>query len=332
MVILLKILHLFSMSEAAQLANAITLIKEQKRRGYPAFAVATGTAMSSFRLHEQSLKEIEAIVLNNGSALPLQLRRQKYDLVHVHSPGLLALGGRLSGEQQIPLVVTCHEAPPDKEAHRFLSRAKAIICTASRDAYELQKYGSKIRIIPQCVDLEEYKPREKSGPVKITLVARLDNTKMEGFRHLCKAVNLLENVTFTVASNARPPGIKATFTGQTAYLPQILAASDIIVGTGRSTIEGLAAGNAALVLGRTYQGLVTPKTVQKSRHLDLSGLYGTKPCYKDIFYDLAPLTQDRNELCSVQQFSRELAAQRYCSKKITEEVYQVYRELLSQAG
>ena len=40
---------------------------------------------------------------------------------------------------------------------------------------------------------------------------------------------------------------------------RLLASTHIVVGTGRAVIEGLACGNAAVILGKTYQGILTRK-------------------------------------------------------------------------
>lgn len=237
----------------------------------------------------------------------------------------------LSKELSIPYVVTCHGLGLNQPSYRhFFEEAGQMICISQRVANNLREYSNKISVVPNGVDLDEFKPGNKEEPLKISLVARIDSGKQNSYNQFCKAVDLLEGVEFYVACNKKPLSQNAKYLGWTTQVAELLADMDIVAGTGRNVIEGLAAGNAAIILGRTYQGILTPEKADKNKHLDLSGLSGSEPCYRNIFFDLAKLMQNRIYLQQLQKFSRELAEKEFDNKLLTQRIVEIYEDVLGK--
>lgn len=115
-----------------------------------------------------------------------------------------------------------------------------------------------------------------------------------------------------------------------------LARSDVVVGTGLAIMEGMAAGNAAIVLGRQYGGIVTPEFVAAAADgPDFSGQPGPltrEPTAEAIAADLDHLRNDPERLRQLQRWS-EAYARRYLSlDAMTAAVVAEYQSAVARRG
>ncbi len=327
----MRVLHFNRFSHSGQTTHVFSLVGEQQRQGLAAKLIMESyPSYQALEAYRQTIARLGAVIIspNDREALSRQLKDNNWQLIHAHSSLTFPTADGLSQKLNIPYVVTCHGLGLNQQEHRpYLQRASAVICISQRVANGLREFAGKIRVVPNGVDLDEFMPGEKFEPLKIALVARVDGTKTKSFLQFCKAVELLENVEFYVAGNRQPPGNRARYLGWSNEIAPLLARTDILAGTGRAVIEGLAAGNAVLILGRTYQGLLTPEKARQ-KYLDLSGLAGTDACYRSIFFDLAPLIQNRSDLRSLQRFGRELAEKEFDNRLLTKKITGIYRQVL----
>lgn len=327
----LRILHFNRFSHSGQTTHVFALVGEQQRQGLTArLLMESYPTYQALEMYRPTIARLGAVIINanDRAALSRHIADNQWQLIHAHSSLTFPTAAVLAQELGIPFVVTCHGLGLNQQEHRpFLHKASAVICISQRVAHSLREFTDKIRVVPNGVDLKEFVPGEKREPLKIALVSRIDGTKTKSFLQFCKAVELLEDVEFYVAGNKKPPGDKARYLGWTNEIAPLLARTDILAGTGRACLEGLAAGNAVLVLGRNYQGILTPEKVRQ-KHLDLSGLAGSEPCYRAIFFDLASLTQNRTALRSLQRFGRELAEREFDNRQLTKKITGIYRQVL----
>jgi len=326
------VLHLNRFFYSSQTSYVISLVHEQRLQGHQALLIMEGRpSIKILDVYKDALDQMGAAVIppNDPEDLLTLLKGRGFELIHAHSPLSFSLAANLSSQLNIPYVVTCHGLGLNQpQYHRFLRGAGAIICISYRVAHNLRDFTDKTYIVPIGVDLSEYSPGQKKEPVKVVLLTRVDSGRQKGFDHFCKAADLLDGIEFYVAANAQPNSKHAIFLGGKSQDPNLFAKTDIAAGTGRTIVEGLAAGNATLILGRTYQGILTPGKVEKQKYLDLSGLTGREPCYRDIFLDLAKLTQNHIYLRQLQQFGRSLAQQQFDHKLLTRHIVEIYENVL----
>jgi glycosyltransferase involved in cell wall biosynthesis len=329
----LRVLHFNRFSHSGQTTHVFALVDEQQRQGLSASLIMESyPAYQALEMYRQTIARLGAVIISpsNQAALSRENTDNQWQLIHAHSSLTFPTAAALAQKLQIPLVVTCHGLGLNQQEQRpYLQKASAVICISQRVAYSLREFADKIRVVPNGVDLQEYMPGEKGEPLKIALVSRVDGAKTKGFLQFCKAVDLLEDVEFYVAGNKKPPGNKARYLGWTNEIAPLLVRTDILAGTGRACLEGLAAGNAVLVLGRNYQGILTPEKARQ-KHPDLSGLAGSEPCYRTIFFDLASLMQNRAALRSLQTFGRELAEREFDNRLLTKKITGIYRQVLER--
>ncbi|HHX74710.1 MAG TPA: glycosyltransferase family 4 protein [Firmicutes bacterium] len=328
----MRILHINRFFYSGQTTHVFTLVREQQKQGLDARLIMDGNpSYNALKLYQKTIDELGAKIYKPGDvqAIQQQLAQWHPRLIHAHSIVTLPLAATLARQKKVPLVITCHGLGINTGDYRpFLQEAAAIICISRRVANSLREFEDKIHLIPNGVDLAEFAPQEKTEPVKIALVSRIDPGKQKAYNHFCKAVDLLEGVEFYVAANQKPASKTAQYLGWISDVASLLAETDIVAGTGRTVIEGLACGNAVIILGKTCQGILTPEKVARQKELDLSGLSGNDPCYKNIFYELAKLTQNELYLRHLQKFGRKLAEEHFDIAVLAGKTMQVYESVL----
>ena len=326
----MNVLHLNRFSYSGQTTHVFALVRQQQKHGLDSRLIMDGyPTYRSLQLYKPTIDALGVMLVkpNDFQAACKALQNWRPDLIHAHSSLTYSLALELAQYYDIPLILTCHGLGINSAENKvYLEAAAAIICISWRVAQEFREFAPKLYIIPNGVDLEEFQPGQKEEPIKIALVSRIDSAKLKGYNHFCKAVDLLEGIEFYVAANKKPNSKTAHYLGWITETADLLAKTHIVVGTGRAIIEGLACGNAAVILGKTYQGLLTPEKAARQREIDLSGLSGNTPCYRNIFYDLAEIIQNRLYLQDLQQFSRQLAEKHYDNSLLTRKTTTIYQK------
>jgi glycosyltransferase involved in cell wall biosynthesis len=327
-----NVLHLNRFFYSGQTTHVFSLVCEQQKQGINAFLIMDGyPSHQAMAMYKNTMNELGAAIIKPGdsTALIRHIQGKHIHLIHAHSSLTYPVAKSLAEKLCIPYVVTCHGLGLNKQEYwPFLRDARSIICISPRVADTMREYAHKVYIIPNGVDLNEFKPGVKEKPVKIAFIARMDHIKQKGYNQFCKAVDLLEDVEFYVASNKNPHSQTAEYLGWTNEVATLLSQTDIVAGTGRAILEGMAAGNAAMILGRTYQGILTPEKAAKQRFLDVSGLSGSDPCYRDIFYDLIKLLENKSYIKQLQKFSRELVKREFDNEAHTTRIIELYKKIL----
>lgn len=137
------------------------------------------------------------------------LKNIKPDVIHAHSHLFLTTFSAVKEAKKLrlPSVVTVHGVSAKRDAFTnfaqqsylctvgkwIFKNATRIICLTISDAYEVMKYGadrSKIRIVPNAVDLSLFKPsKKKSIDPLFVWVGRFVPEK--GLRYLVKAIEVV---------------------------------------------------------------------------------------------------------------------------------------------
>ncbi len=328
----MHILHLNRFFYSSQTSYIISLVREQRLQGHQAHLfMESRPPVKIPDPYTSMLEQLGNAVIpaSNPDSLNILLKNKGIDLIHAHSPLSFPLAASLSSKLNIPYVVTCHGLGLNQPQYQgYLKDSGAIICISRRVAHNLRDFSNKTYIVPIGVDLSEYRPEEKKEPIKIVLLTWVDSGRQKSFEHFCKAAALLNDIEFYVSANIQPDSKHAIFLGCKPQHPRLFAKTDIVAGTGRTIAEALATGNAALILGRTYQGILSPENIKEEKHLDLSGLSGSEPCYRNIFLDLAKLTQNQIYLRRLQQFGRTLAQKQFDHKLLTRKIIEIYEGVL----
>jgi len=141
-------------------------------------------------------------------AIPLAIRSNKPDLVHLHMPNPFGAAAYLLSGHRGPLIITWHFDIVRQRLmkklfkplfDRILSRAWAVVATSpniARSSEVLQAFSDRVRVIPYGIDYEPYARRRDSevaairqryGPKIVLGVGRLIYYK--GFQYLISAMS-----------------------------------------------------------------------------------------------------------------------------------------------
>lgn len=209
-----------------------------------------------------------------GAATAWRLARhvRGVDLVHTHLFAGDAFGRVAGFVAGVPVVTTEHNVNRDERAHHRLVK-RALAPVARRVAYVSEaarahaEAGEGIRhpgacVVPNGVDLARFRPAVPGPGTRLLAVGR--DVPQKGFDVLLRA--LPDGVTLRIAGRStrrgtqRVGGATVEWLGEREDVPELLAASDLLVvpsrweGFGLAAVEGMAAG--VPVVASAVDGLV----------------------------------------------------------------------------
>lgn len=229
-------------------------------------------------------------------------RHYQVNLIHVHALPLLPLALQLSRQLRIPYGITVHEPPPASANAAPFAQASFISITNPALQAQLPRLKRPATFIPEAVDLDEYKPQPKND-FTIAFIGDAGNYTGDGYMALVKAAGIAD-LSLEVICPEPVPLVKGRYHGWTPDRAEVLGRTQVVVGSKRGLIEGMACGNAALLMGRSYYGIVQPQSFAAGLFPDLSGGGAIEPCYRSIFNDLSQLLKDRPFLTTLQHWGR----------------------------
>jgi hypothetical protein len=260
---------------------------------------------------------------NSEAELGRFIRQQRIKLLHLHTPALLPLARKICQRHSLPWGISIHsESLAAALAQPAALAQAAFITTADPAAYSaITASGFPARYIPEGIDLAQFQPGPKNE-LKLTYIAETGGYDENSWLVLLKAAGLAD-LTVEIISPERFPQISGRFHGWPPSAAALLRGSSIVAGRRRSLLEGMACGNAALILGRSYGGVLEPDAARTARP-DLSGEGTGEPCYRDIFYDLSRLIKNRPYLSALQQWGRQYTLDNCDLKQSARLTAQVY--------
>jgi len=303
--------------------------------------------------------------------IPLLLKENP-DIIHAHGYQVFTTDAALtvSKIKKIPLVLTLHGFPRgfDKLTHRAyfnligketLKRAKKIISVSRMVAHEFRVIGvpkEKIAIVPNGVDLEEYKQLPtgdlfrkrldiKENEKVVLTVGRLE--KIKGFQYLIKALpSIIKEVGSTKLVLAGPDfNYGATLKKLTEetnvqdhvifYGPingkekfeafsaaNIVAVPSLYEGFGMLLLEAMAAGKPLVA---TNTG-AAPEIIQNGKN----GILAASGNVEDLAGKIIKLLSDDQLMYLISQESRK-TVEAFNWEKISEQIHKLYIDCLSSA-
>jgi glycosyltransferase involved in cell wall biosynthesis len=303
--------------------------------------------------------------------IPLLLKENP-DIIHAHGYQVFTTDAALtvSKIKKIPLVLTLHGFPRgfDKLTHRAhfnligketLKRAKKIISVSRMVAHEFRVIGvpkEKIAIIPNGVDLEEYKQLPigdlfrkrldiKENEKVVLTIGRLE--KIKGFQYLIKALpSIIKEVGSTKLVIAGPDfnyGAKLKKLAEETnvqdnvifYGPingkekfeafsaaNIVAVPSLYEGFGMLLLEAMAAGKPLVA---TNTG-AAPEIIQNGKNGILANLGNVE----DLAGKIIKLLSDDQLMYLISQESRK-TVEAFDWEKVSEHVHKLYIDCLSSA-
>ena len=252
--------------------------------------------------------------------------RSAFDVIHTHSSHTLDAALDLGRKHRIPVVATCHYLgfqPLSK-----LAEASKIIVISEEMRESLVLPAEKTVVIENGIDLDPFKlrRRKESIPPRALIAARMTEQKEPGYIQLAQGL-VKRGWQVRSVGNWRPAFLGIEYAGWRIDLSEEYLTADLVIGTGRSIREGMAAGTAALVLGDHLDGIVTEENVELLRRCNFSGrALKLAPNEENIAAELDRLVPDH--LGRLQEFGFHYARAHFSDKAMAQAVVEVYQSCL----
>ena len=206
------------------------------------------------------------------------IREKAIDLVSTHTTRCAQHLMPACRQMQVPLVMVIHNRTPLERCLLAADYAQAIVVldknTLDYFANNYPQFSAKLCLTNRLVDRSVFRPspREDRSVFRITYLGRLSSTKgeqalvlMDACGQLLETIPNLELTIIGTGSRLRRAHRKAAqlnkqarrpvvrVVGSTYHPERFLQQTDILIGAGRSAVEGLACG--CVVIGLGFAGL-----------------------------------------------------------------------------
>ena len=320
----MRVMMVSSFRHSRMMNHMLSLAAELNRQGIEAVAVISGCPDAYRDPLRRYQRLFPCFAENSAEEILRLLRYYRPEILHLHAfpPGELLL--RLLRDRPVPWGLTSHDQTLPPGVAAALPEPSFIIKPHPAAAALPAALQSKACFIPEGIELELYRPLEKEG-FKAAFILEQGNSDSEAGTALLKAAALAD-IEVELISPRPLPLLKGRYYGWPLECSDILARSQIVVARRRGLLEGMACGNAALIMGRGYGGIFTPQQQKASLPFpDLSGEAGEAPCYRSIFFDLTALLKEPPLLRSLQEQGRKFIRENCDLRLVAERTGRLYR-------
>ncbi|MBC7923281.1 MAG: glycosyltransferase [Ferruginibacter sp.] len=364
----MNILHLLSQAEVTGAETyAATLANDQVRQGHAVTVVSDTfrTPTQATFIAQPISNRRYGQRLRNVLFLRKFIRQNRIDLVHAHSRAASWVSYFARLGTNVPLVATVHGRQHLHASVRSLDIYGDRVITVCEDlkthlVREVKMDAAKVTVIPNGVDFSAINPRtvpsrmENSANINrvLSLVGRTSGPKGErtgqvirqALRPLLQTFPDLNVHVVGGAPEKLGPAVLAEIEslnrdfenrihcpGFITPLPAHLAASGLIVASGRVAIDALWLGKPLLAFGESqYHGLVTSENLAAAVASNFGDVLPTlpvpEPDYARIGRDIHGFFTGRPPLFS----ARKTVEQRYDIRKVADAVMDVYHSARSK--
>lgn len=307
------------------LNHIIGLSAELNRQGFTAVVVLTDCPAPYRDLLRRCHRHTSCYAENRPAEILKLARYHRAGLLHLHDLPAPVTLERVLHSWPAPWGITFHHRPDSAEGLASLPEPSFVITPHPMSLALPPALQQRVCFIPEGIDLEEYRPLNKKG-FKLTLI--LENVEGEVEEALLKAAALAD-LEVELISPRPLPLLKGRYHGWPLDCSALLGESQIVIAGNRALLEGMACGNAALIMGRGYGGIFMPQQHPASLPFpDLSGEVDEAPCYRSIFFDLSTLLKERTLLQSLQQRGRKFIRDNCDLRLVAEQTGRLYREIV----
>jgi peptidoglycan/xylan/chitin deacetylase (PgdA/CDA1 family)/glycosyltransferase involved in cell wall biosynthesis len=347
-----NILHVLSQHEVTGAETyAAALIARQVRDGHRVIVVSDtfSTPVEAEVLAMRIGRRDYPQRVRNVLALRRLIRRRSIHLVHAHSRAASWVAYFATRLTRVPLVSTLHAIqPPHRSARAFSVYGEEMMAVSrSVEANAVGDLGlprSRVRVVPNGVDLERFRPGASTAEARralglppdgaiVALVGRLSGPRgpaaaLVVSEVMPRVVEAVPPAVLAIAGGMKSPRDFAALVaaandslgaervrhlGHLADVAPCLAAADVVIGAGRSAMEALAMGRPVVALGETdYVGVVSEATADEALRTNFGDTGARRPADPvRVAGDVAGLLKDPQERRRLGDWGRAFVERHY---------------------
>lgn len=293
---------------------------------------------------------------------------EKIDLVHAHAriPGFIC--GLLHKKMGFPFVTTAHGTWKTGYGLKYITNwgQKTVAVSEDIRKYLLDNYkisDKDIKVTINGIDTEKFSPaidpsdimeefRISPDSKKIVYISRFDSDRSHVINQLLGVIPRIAdnieklnvimvgsgNILEQVKQKAREINDKTGYntvivTGSRTDINKFVAAADLFIGFGRSSLEALSAGKPLILAGNQgYIGILNEENLNAAVASNFSGrgsgLAENSVLAEDILKVLTRMTDE--ERMKLGAFGRKLIENRYSIKRMVRDNIEVYMQLFEK--
>lgn len=308
-----------------QTTHVLSLARELVRQGHAVFLLITHLDHLMFGPYLEQAPFPYATSANLGRLLPL-FARWRPQIIHNHSAHTLGLALNLGQALEVPTLSTIHSL--DFELVNLLENQEAVIFISEEMAKHFSGLAVLSHVIENGVDLPRSNPHPQAWNRQALILAQVSANKEKNFRSMTESL-LTWGWNVKSAGNWRYPGV--SYLGWVHDVEPLFAQTNLVIGTGRTIREGMAAGSAAWVLGEYSDGLVTPSKVEDLVKTNFSGRRSKAPFAPETAaaWLRDPLPEYFRELA---EFGPPYAREHFSIEAMVHKVLALYQRLLAHGA
>lgn len=292
------------------------------------------------------------------------VQKEGVDLVHAHAriPAFVA-DNALRG--RVPLVTTAHSTYRSGLFWRVFTRFgdHAIAVSADIATYIREHLGAHgpISVIPNGIDTQKFSPLRSGEHVRRLYGIGPGPVILHMSRYVTRGIDLPGTVSTALALMDLFPALSHTFPtlqillvgdglladevraradgvnrllGRTAVIyvggqpktPEFFAAADIVVGVGRTALEGMSTGKPTVIAGEGgILGYCSPKTISLLRSNNFTARSSTNRQIREGLLEVLVNLLKHPALCKeIGDYGRQVVETRYSGDHMVDEVLRVY--------
>jgi glycosyltransferase involved in cell wall biosynthesis len=311
--------------------------------------------------HHRVLPQLDLLNMKAYRALKSALKEHSIDIVHCfhHNSYILALFA--APRLHIPVLFTAVWFLYTKPFPAYPGRLVFVAEEFKDQATPLfGGHPREILLLPNRIDLDEHRPgidytdfsRDKKLPdaaCKLAFMSRIDTIKMRSIRNVIEAARILalrnRDVLLALAGDGvlfdevkrMSDGVNREvgrdvirLLGAIRETPQFLSWSDIVLGMGRSAVEGMACGKVTLIVGENgFAGVVEPESVHRLQYYNFAGRNVTEMVEPVKLADVIDrISADESERERLSKFARQYAIELYDYKIGAVRLERMYKDAL----
>jgi glycosyltransferase involved in cell wall biosynthesis len=348
--------------------HVVTLAKALKKKGHTVVVVSSGGVYEK-ELQAAHIPHVEAplaqkspqAIIKSIQAMGRAIKKYDVEIIHTHGRIPSLMGGIVAGFTRRKFITTVH-AMYKLNSYKWLSLfGKETICISDDiRQHIIRHYNVKkeqITVIPNCIDLEKFAPKEKDGGEEFTIgyISRMEDELADRAVEVAemlttyaykenqriklivvgdgndfnRVVSQVNQISKRIADQENQKLVEIQILGKRTDIPELMNQMDTVVCVSRVAMEAMSCAKPVVLLGgEGYEGLLTQNNYVHAKGSNFTGRTS------DMVFEEVGFISEINRLVKSPELRKELGLwgrkcieDSYSIGQIVNDTLDVYRTL-----